>query len=132
MELERRNKKIDVSDVLFILKWFKLFAPKVERISLEFMCTVCPTNNDYLMVDFLVDFTMEMKHLSCLSLSFGQLDENLIEKVRQRIKKEILPGRPSLWFHLSSEIPDVGDPSVPKVHYVEMIDTNYFDPPPIF
>lgn len=121
---------MDVNDALLILKSLKQFAPKLERISLEFMCKTYPTDSDYLMVDFLVDFTLKMKHLSCLSLSLKQLDRKLVQQVHQRIVNEVLPSRPSFWFHLGSKIPDAVDPSVPKVHYQEMIHTNYSDPPP--
>jgi len=128
--LKSLNKKMDVNDALLILKSLKQFAPKIERISLEFMCKTYPTDEDYLMVDFLVDFILKMKHLSCLSLSLKQLNGTLIQKVHERIKKEVLPTRPSLWFHLDRKIPDVLNPSVPKVHYHEMIHTNYSHPPP--
>lgn len=121
-----------MSHVLDMLNEFKLIdEPKIERISLKFTCETYPTD-DYLMLDFLVNFSLEMKHLSCLSLSLERLDPTLIQQVLQRIKEEVLPTRPSLWFHLDNAIPDAADSSVPKVHYHEMIYTNYFDPPPKF
>jgi len=121
---------MDVNDALLILKSLKQFAPKIERISLEFMCEAYPTDKYHFMEDFLVDFTLKMKQLSCLSLSLKQLDGTLIQKVHERIKREVLPTRPSFWFHLDSKIPDAVDPEVPKVHYHEMIHTKYSDPPP--
>ena len=112
---------MDVTDALRILKSLKQFSPKIERISLEFMCKTYPTDRDHLMGDLLVDFTLKMKHLSCLSLSLKQLDGALIKNVHERIKKEVLPTRPSLWFHLDRCLPEASDPGVPWVHYHQIV-----------
>lgn len=123
-------EKGNASHVMLILKSFLRCSSHLERISLELECATDPTDQDYLLEDFLVKFILKMKHLNCLSLTFAQLDPTLILKVRQRIVTEVLPTRPALWFHLDGEIPDGADPCVPLVHYHEMIHTNYFEPPP--
>ena len=48
------------------------------------------------------------------------------EAVRSRLSAEILPNRPSLWFYFGRVLPNANDPSVPRVHYDEIV--NPIDP----
>jgi len=82
--------------------------------------------------DFLVEFVSKMKRLVCFYLVIRRLDPNLIKEVRQRIMEEVLPKRQSLWFYLGYGTPRVSDPEVPGFHFHEMVDPEYYTPPPTF
>jgi len=82
--------------------------------------------------DLIVKFALKMKRLVCCCIVFDRMDSNLIKEIQQRIAKEIVPIRPSLWFHLGREKPLASDPSVPSIHYHEMVDPIIYVPPPSF
>ncbi len=68
--------------------------------------------------DFLVGFTAQMTHLSCCCLTFKQMDIKLMKAIKERVEEEVVTERPSLWFHLDRDIPNVSDPGVPPIiHY---------------
>ena len=96
-------------------------------------CDILPDDFSFPLADFIVQLALKLKRLTCLSLSFYELNDNkLIEQVHRRMGEEVLPTRPALWFHLGSDFPEASDPRVPAVHYNEMIYSNEFDPPPKF
>jgi len=131
--LELRFQRRDIADALGILKSLSVNAPKIERINIEMMCEILPNDWNYPLAEFIVQLALELKRLTCLSLTFYELnDRKLIELVHQRMAQEVLPTRPALWFHLDNDFPEASDPSVPAVHYHEMICTDDFGPPPKF
>jgi len=71
--------------------------------------------------DFLVDFTAKMTHLTCCCLTFKQMDVDLIKSIKERVEEEVVTERPSLWFHLGRDIPNVSDPGVPPIHYHQIV-----------
>ena len=96
-------------------------------------CDILPDDFSFPLADFIVQLALKLKRLTCLSLSFYELNDNkLIEQVHRRMGEEVLPTRPALWFHLGSDFPEASDPSVPAIHYHEMVFANNFDPPPKF
>ena len=80
--------------------------------------------------DFIVDFALKMKRLVCCCMVFDRLDPSLIKEVQQRIAKEVVPIRPSFWFHLGREVPLASDLSVPSIHFHEMVEPMVYVPPP--
>jgi len=123
-----------LSSALLLLKSFRTSASHLERISLQFNCqTLFIGNPDFDLADFLVQFILKMDHLTALCLVFYELDPSLIPQVHQRIVEEILPLRPALWFYLDRKLPNGVEPSVPAVHYRDMVlINNKFDPVPTF
>ena len=97
------------------------------------VCNNLSSDWSFPLADFVVKVALKMERLTCLSLTLYELKESkLIEEVNQRMAEEVLLGRPALWFHFNSNFADASDPSVPAVHFHEMIITNNFDPPPEF
>lgn len=83
--------------------------------------------------DQIVTFAASMQHLSALCLSCLLLDSSVMEETNRRLAEEIIPIRPSFWFHVGFELPKENDPSVPRVHYDEIVHPiNSFDSPPKF
>ena len=82
--------------------------------------------------DFLVDFTAKMTHLTCLCLAFKQMDGVLMKAIKERVEEEVVIERPSLWFHLGWDIPNVSDPGVPAIHYHQMVNPMHFSTPPFY
>ena len=82
--------------------------------------------------DFLVDFTAKMTHLTCCCLTFKQMDGVLMKTIKERVEKEVVMERPSLWFHLDSVIPDPSDPGVPPIHHHQIVSPISFYTAPSF
>lgn len=68
-----------------------------------------------------VRFALEMDHLVALCLAGLRVDPFTVAKVRERVEKEILPLRPSFWFHIDRDLPKENDLNVPRIHYDEMV-----------
>jgi len=84
-------------------------------------------------VDFLVNFISKMGHLVAFCLTALRLDPSIVEEVKRRVAEEILPDRPSFWLHLDLDLPKENDPSIPRIHYDQIVNPlNYFDAPPSF
>ena len=124
----------DIADVIPILKSLSSHGLKLERIAIEWKVENLPIDWDYPLADFIVQLALKMERLTCLSLIFNDLNASkLMEEVTRRMEKEVLPTRPALWFHLDSGFPEASDPSVPAVHFKEMIyDSSSITPTPIF
>ena len=71
--------------------------------------------------DFLVGFTAKMTHMTCCCITFNQIDASLTEEIKQRVEKEVVVERPSLWFHLDRALPEASDPGVPAIHYHQIV-----------
>jgi len=63
-----------------------------------------------------------MKRLVAFCLAGPRIDLDFAEIVKQRLTDEILLLRPALWCHLGKDIPKVGDPCVPRVHYEQILE----------
>jgi len=120
---------------LMILQSLLGYSLQLERLALINRCTgTAPAVWDHPpdAADFLVDFAFKMKRLVCCCLLFDRIDSSLIKDVSERIKNEVVPKRPSLWFHLGRGEPYVNDPEVPSIHFHEIVDPEYYTPPPTF
>lgn len=131
--LELVSQKRDIADAVSILKSLSSHAPNLQRIAIEWKIeTLSADWNCYPLADVIVQLALKLERLSCLSLTFFDIDHSWFEQIRQRMVEEVLPTRPALWFHLGSDFAEASDPSVPAVHYQEMVYTNTFDPLPTF
>ena len=129
--------RLDFSGNNFLLKLLlesiQRFSPDLERLvlfdthwwkSLVEPRTHPNTQDQAEFVDFMVQFTSEMKHLTALCVcipSHALLDGTLTEETCSRIEREVVSIRPSLWVHMNDN-PDASLPDAPGVHYNEMID----------
>ena len=102
----------------------------LERLVLNGSCKLMFNRNEA--ETSLVEFASRMKRLVCCCLVFYKLDRKLIKKVQQRIAQEVLPKRPSLWFHLGGDDPLASDPDVPNFHFHEMVNPTFYVPTPNF
>lgn len=118
-------------DVLFVFQSLLCRASHLERLVLIFETKV-PCSDDHPLVDFLVQFALKMKRLTCLCITFNKIDPALIQEVKRRLTEDVLPSSPSFWFHLGRELPKATDPGVPPLHYHEMIYVDKFNPPSSF
>jgi len=129
MASQRRN----IADAICILKSLLSHAPNIQRIAIEWKIETLPADWNYPLADFIVQLALKLERLTCLSLTFFELDDTkLIEHVHRRMAEEVLPTRPALWFHLGYDYAEASDPGVPAVHYHEMVLSNNFDPRPTF
>lgn len=72
-----------------------------------------------------------MENLVALCITGFSINPKAIREVNRRIAEDILPVRPSFWFHLGYDAIAANDPSVPRIHYeiVNPIDNFYTAPP---
>ena len=102
----------------------------LERLALISPCQLVFNQNESETRDRLVEFASTMKRLVCCCLVFNLLDRKLAKKVQKQIAEEVVPKRPSLWFHLGDDDPIVSGPDVPNFHFHEMVNPNFYVPPP--
>lgn len=85
------------------------------------------------LVDFLVKFATEMKRLVFCCITFYELDAIVSNKINRLIAEKVVRFRPSLWFNVGlGNFIFTEDPTLPLIHFLEMIDFDYFVPPPIY
>ena len=124
--------KFDGSKLLPLLKSFFKHSPQLERLSLlDGDCDDSSSEWGILedpseLSDYIVKFALELPHLVALFISFYHPDRefgfDLTNQVDQRVTEEVLPSKPSFWFHLGWEdrpVPFVT--SVPLIHYQDMV-----------
>ena len=126
--------KFDGSLLLPLLKSFFKHSPQLERLCLldgeydsssEWGILEDPSE----LSDYIVKFALELPHLVALCISFYHPDRefgfDLTNQVTQRVTEEVLPLKPSFWFHLGWEDrPMPSFTSVPLIHYQEMVSPN--------
>ena len=71
--------------------------------------------------DSIVGFVSKMVKLSCVCLTFKQINADFMNGIKQRVAKEVVAKRPSLWFHLGHSIPKISDAGVPTIHYHQIV-----------
>jgi len=72
--------------------------------------------------DLLLEFASKMTHMTCCLITFEQLAVDLMKEVEERIEKEVVAERPSLWFYLDRKIPKAPEGGVPSVHFHEIVE----------
>ena len=116
---------------MVLLKAIGKSSPLLERLVLYDMKNDCQSSTE--LEDFLVTFVKKMPHLVVLCLAGIQFDPNAVEVVKRRFTEEILPDRPAFWLYLGSNLPEENDPSVPRIHSIEIVNPiEWFYTPPEF
>lgn len=84
--------------------------------------------------DAVVKFATAMKFLVALCFVTPiLLDRAIVNEVVAELKDHVVPKRSAFWFHFGSSLPRANDPSVPRVHYDEIVcPLNYYDMAPDF
>jgi len=111
------SQRRDIADAICILESLLSHAPNLQRIAIEWKIETLPADWNYPLADLIVQMALKLERLTCLSLTFFELnDSKLIEEVHRRIVEEVLPTRPALWFHLGTDFAEASDPNVPAEH----------------
>lgn len=113
--------------VLVLLKDLKKSCPKLERIALVQCMGNCLLSQE--LEDYLFSFTTGMEHLEFVYLVGFKIDPARAGRIKEKLNEMVLPLRPSFWCHVGLELVKGYDPSVPRVHYREMISPLYWDAP---
>jgi len=114
---------LDFNDnpIIPMLKSIQQFCPKLERLFL-FENTITPWNLYPLnLEDFFVQFATSMSCLICCCVEFDHISSSLEERINQLVAEKVAPNRPSLWFRVCDIAPDE-DPTLPLIHYLEIIE----------
>ena len=120
------------AELLLVLNALKR-CPKFERLGLLVeKVHGWHSSDDYTPLEnSLVSFVKEMPHLVALCLAGLSIDLN--GAVKRQLIDEVIPERPAFWCHLSHDLPSDNVPSVPKIHYEEIVNPiRAWDSPPRF
>ncbi len=83
--------------------------------------------------DLLVSFARKRERLVLLCLSGFHFQPNAINDVNRRVEEEVIPDRSAFWLHLGPALPKANNPSVPRIHFDEIINPiDWFYAPPSF
>ncbi len=128
MDLGYDYYEFSTTQIEGLLRELVIASPCLERLVLiaKRPCYQQNRLHPTLLEDFLFSFVSQMKNLAALCLVGFEMDPIVLAGVKQRLKQEILRVRPSLWMHIGPELPNATDPSVPKIHYDDIV--NPFDP----
>jgi len=106
---------------------------KLERFGFLVKDDLNRHSSDYYapLEDTLVKFVKDMPHLVALCLAGLGIDSNGV--VKRQLIEEVIPERPAFWCHLGRNLPTANDPSIPKIHYEEIVcPIRAWDSPPRF
>ena len=122
-----QNRSSDLASFLNALKC----CPQIERLVLYVENEGCLRLHSYApLEDCLVPFVKKMPRLVALCLVGFRMDPSAVKK---QLLEEVSPDRPAFWFHLGPDFPEYNDPSVPKIHYDEIVKPlSAYDSPPRF
>ncbi len=117
-------------NILLLFEFLLQFVPKLERLVVHGKTRKGeePIFWEHFtdLSDYLIDFVSKMGNLVAFCFTGFDIQPFVLEAVRSRLSEEILPNRPSLWFYFGRVLPNANDPSVPRVHYDEIV--NPIDP----
>ena len=108
--------------ILVLLKDLKKSCPKLERIALQLTESWTLSKE---LEDYILTFTSGMEHLVFIYLTGFIIDPVRAVSIKEKLSATVLPLRPSFWCHVGLKSVEGNDPSVPRMHYQEMI--NPFD-----
>ena len=84
--------------------------------------------------NILIQFVVRMRNL--VAICFVGPDEfhpDTVSHLNERFIHEVVPLRPSLWYYFGPTFPKENEPTVPRIHYDEIVcPINYFEMPPQF
>lgn len=109
----------------------KYFERLVLRVYVREKCYGFDSNAQF--EEFILKFAKGMKKLVCLGIFGFPFKRSAVRVIQQKLRKEVLPLRPTFWFRLGKELPVENDTSVPRIHYDEMVRPidRYYVPPNI-
>ena len=108
--------------------------PKLERLVLfEEEGPNLPWGDEKLQ-DILFKFVSSMKHLVAFCfISASEYELGSVSELKRKFDEFIIPNRPAFWYHVDQHFPNVNDPTVPLVHFDEIVcPINYYDVSPNF
>ena len=84
--------------------------------------------------DILYDFVERMKRLVAFCfISASGFELDTVAELKRKFDDLIIPNRPAFWYHVDKDLPNVIDPTVPRIHYDEIVGPlNYFEISPNF
>lgn len=132
-----RNDFVGDPLILILLKTILEDRPDLERLVLSGVMMYgsgIPPSSSTTPLDLeddLVKFATNNKRLLFCCIKFYHLNAAVSNKINRLIAEKVVRFRPSLWFHVGNDIPKE-DPDLPLIHYLEMIDCDVYNPPPMF
>jgi len=69
-----------------------------------------------------VDFATVMERLVALCFLGFRIPPNVARSVNRRLMEEVIPLRPSFWFYIEPQFPNVNDTRIRRIHYDEIVD----------
>lgn len=132
-----RNGFVGDPLLLLSLKTILQASPDLERLTLSGVMMYdagsppCSSLTPFGLEDDLVKFATNNKRLVFCCFKFYNLDAVVCDKINRIIAKKVVQSRPALWFHVGNGIPKE-DPSLPLIHFLEMINADDYNPPPMF
>ena len=84
--------------------------------------------------DDLFKFVSNMPHLACFCfITASEIEAGFLAELKNKFDEFILPIRPAFWYHVDQSLPKATDPTVPRIHYDQIVfPINYFEMPPDF
>ena len=84
--------------------------------------------------NILYDFVERMKRLVAFCfISTSGFELDTVAELKRKFDDFIIPNRPAFWYHVDQHFPNVNDPTVPLVHFDEIVcPINYYDVSPNF
>ena len=84
--------------------------------------------------DVLFKFVSNMPHLVCFCfITASEIETGFFAELKNKFDEFILPIRPAFWYHVDQSLPKATDPTVPRIHYDQIVfPINYFEMPPDF
>ncbi len=104
-------------------------SPLLERLSLWDDSSTFWTLQSPDSEEFFVQFTTKMSRLVCCCIVFADISPEEEKRINQLITEKVGSNRPSLWFSVCNIASDE-DPTLPFVHYLEMIESERYYPLP--
>lgn len=133
--LQWRIGQNDAPHLLILLRTLlKCSSSTFQRIvlcGLQLGGTCINDNDEYAeLEDFILPFVKGMPHLVALCLIGLPIEPT--ELFKRQITEEVLPHRPAFWYYLGESYPKENDPSVPRIHFNDIVydfDPFYYPPP---
>jgi len=92
---------------------------------------LCP-EIDHPLWECVIEFALKAERLTSLSLAFNFDDVTVLQHVRKRFEKEVLPIRPGLCFSLDRNSPNEVDPNATYLHCHDFMFPIHPESPPKF
>lgn len=130
MELHFNGNPI-IPIICYMLYTIQRFSPKLERLFLRenspAYWTLQPAELEFI----LVQFATGMSRLNCCRIEFDVISREVERRLNQLFTEIFASNRPSLWFRVG-DIASDEDPTLPLIHYLEMIESEFCFPLPEF